>query len=111
MGSGYVGVVSMDLHLPYGGSLKDKRRELRRVTQRLAQRHGCAVAEVDHHDLWQRARIAVAMVGRDAADVGARMEAVSRAVHADEVFVVLEEAREVRAVDARPTFLDIGGGG
>ncbi len=106
MGSGYVGVVSADLHLPHGGSLKDKRRELRRLKQRLAQRHGCAVAEVDHHDLWQRARVSVALVGRDAADVGAQIEAVSRSLHADPAFEVLEESREVRAIEAEPTFLD-----
>jgi len=108
MGSGYVGVVSVDLHLPDGGPLKDKRRELRRVKQRLARRFGCAVAEVDHHDLWQRARITAALVGRDAAEVGAQMEAVSRALHADEAFIVLEESRELRPVDGEPTFLDMG---
>lgn len=108
MGSGYVGAVSADLHLPHGGSLKDKRRELRRLKQRLAQRHGCAVAEVDHHDLWQRARITIAIVGRDAQEVGTQMEAVSRALHTDPAFEVLEESREVRAVEAEPTFLDWG---
>jgi uncharacterized protein YlxP (DUF503 family) len=106
VGAGYVGVVSADLHLPVGGSLKDKRRELRRLKSRLAQRFACAVAEVDHHDLWQRARVTVALVGRDAADVGAQMEAVSRALHADEAFVVLEEARELRSVDGTPTYLE-----
>lgn len=108
MCSGYVGAVSADLHLPHGGSLKDKRRELRRLKQRLAQRHGCAVAEVDHHDLWQRARITIAVVGRDAHDVGTQIEAVSRALHTDPAFEVLEESREVRAVEAEPTFLDWG---
>jgi uncharacterized protein YlxP (DUF503 family) len=108
MGSGYVGAVSADLHLPHGGSLKDKRRELRRLKQRLAQRHGCAVAEVDHHDLWQRARITIAVVGRDAHEVGTQIEAVSRALHTDPAFEVLEESREVRAVEAEPTFLDWG---
>lgn len=110
MGCGHVGVVSADLHLPAGGSLKEKRRELRRIKQRLAQRHGCAVAEVDHHDRWQRARITVALVGRDAGEVGALMESVSRALHTDEAWVVLEESRELRVVEARPTFLDAGSG-
>jgi uncharacterized protein YlxP (DUF503 family) len=34
MGAGYVGTVSADLHLPVSGSLKDKRRELRRLIAR-----------------------------------------------------------------------------
>ena len=35
MGAGYVGTVSADLHLPVSSSLKDKRRELRRLVARL----------------------------------------------------------------------------
>ncbi|MFN8109508.1 MAG: DUF503 domain-containing protein [Thermoleophilia bacterium] len=106
-----MGVVSADLHLPQGTSLKDKRRELRRLKQRLAQRHGAAVAEVDHHDLWQRARVTAAVVGPDARDVGERVEAMARDLGGDPAFVLLEEAREVRPVEARPTFLDVRGRG
>ncbi|HWH15899.1 MAG TPA: DUF503 domain-containing protein [Miltoncostaeaceae bacterium] len=102
MGAGYVGTVSVDLHLPAGGSLKDKRRELRRVKETMARRFGCAVAEVDHHDLWQRARITAAVVGRDAADVGGRVEALSRWLNGDEVFQVVGESREVIPVSDEP---------
>lgn len=109
MGAGYVGTVSVDLHLPAGGSLKDKRRELRRIKETMARRFACAVAEVDHHDLWQRARITAAVVGRDAVDVGARVEAVSRWINADEVFQVVGESREVLAVADEP-YLRVEGG-
>jgi len=102
MGAGYVGTVSVDLHLPAGGSLKDKRRELRRVKETLARRFGCAVAEVDHHDLWQRARITAAVVGRDASDVGGRVEALSRWLNGDEVFQVVGESRDVIPVGDEP---------
>lgn len=102
MGAGYVGAVSVDLHLPVGDSLKDKRRELRRVKQGLTRRFSCAVAEVDHHDLWQRARLTAAVVGRDASDVGAQIEAMSRWLHADEAFQVVGETREVHAVGEDP---------
>lgn len=104
MGAGYVGTVSVDLHLPVGGSLKDKRRELRRVKQGVARRFACAVAEVDHHDLWQRARLTMAVVGRDASDVGAQVEAISRWMNGDEVFQVVGETREIIAVSDEPGF-------
>ena len=32
----------------------------------LQQRFGAAVAETDHHDLWQRSTLTAALVGRDA---------------------------------------------
>ncbi|MCB0881320.1 MAG: DUF503 domain-containing protein [Thermoleophilia bacterium] len=99
MGAGYVAAVSVDLHLPTSGSLKDKRREVKRVTHGLARRFGAAAAEVDHHELRQRARVTAALVGSDSADLGARVEAVSRWLHADEVFEVVGESREIIRVD------------
>lgn len=99
MGAGYVGAVSVDLHLPASGSLKDKRREVKRVVHGLARRFGASAAEVDHQDLRQRARITAAIVGGDAHDLGARVEAVSRWLHADEVFQVVGESREIIRID------------
>jgi len=62
--AGYVGILSAELHFPASGSLKDKRQLLRSAKARL-QRMGAAVAEVDHHDTWQRARLTLAFVTRE----------------------------------------------
>ena len=99
MGAGYVGILTVDLHLPEGASLKSKRRELHRVKAGLVKRFSCAVAEVDHHDLWQRARISLAVVCREAGEAERQVEAASRWLNADEVFQVVGEARDVLPVD------------
>ena len=99
MAAGYVGTVSADLHLPVSSSLKDKRRELRRLLARLRNQHQCAAAEVGFHDLWQRAQVTVAVVGPDAPGLGARLEAVSRDFHTDPAFVVVGEVRDLRPVE------------
>jgi len=65
---GYVGVLSAELHCPESGSLKEKRQFLRSAKARL-QRMGAAVAEVDHHDTWQRARLTLAFVTREHKEV------------------------------------------
>ena len=57
-----VGLLTLDLHFPGARSLKDKRRVLRRLMDRLRNRYNVAVAEVEHQDLWQRARVAVVSV-------------------------------------------------
>ena len=106
MGAGYVGTVSADLHLPVSGSLKDKRRELRRLIARLRDHHRCAVSEVDFQDLWQRAQVTVALVGPDARELGAQMEAVSRSLHTDVAFVVVDELRDLRPVEGTPRYLE-----
>jgi uncharacterized protein len=61
----YVCVLTIDLHFPENGSLKGKRRELSSVKVQLQRRFGAAVAETDHHELWQRAGLTAALVGRD----------------------------------------------
>jgi uncharacterized protein len=63
--SGYVGILSAELHFPSAHSLKEKRMYLRSAKQQLRNRFGASVAEVDHHDVWQRARLTVACVARD----------------------------------------------
>lgn len=98
MGSGYVGTLTVDLHLPVGGSLKAKRKELLRVKSGLARRFSCAVAEVDHHELWQRSRLSLAVVAREASEAGRLVESASRWLHADEAFTVVGEARDVLPV-------------
>lgn len=58
----YVLALRVDLHLPECRSLKAKRAILRPLVDGARRRYGVAVAEVDHHDQWQRAEIGVAAV-------------------------------------------------
>jgi uncharacterized protein YlxP (DUF503 family) len=65
MASGWIGILSTELHFPEAHSLKEKRMLLRSAKDQLRNRFGAAVAEVDHHDAWQRARITAAVVARE----------------------------------------------
>jgi uncharacterized protein YlxP (DUF503 family) len=64
MSSGYVGILSVELHFPASHSLKEKRHHLRSAKARL-QNMGAAVAEVDHHEVWQRSRLTLSLVARE----------------------------------------------
>jgi uncharacterized protein len=59
----YAALLLIHLHFPDAGSLKAKRKELASVKAQLHGRLGCAVSEVDHHDLWQRSTLAAALTG------------------------------------------------
>ena len=61
--------VRLELELPFSSSLKDKRRTLRSLKDRLRCKN-VSVVESDHQDLWQRAtmEIALAAVSRGAAE-------------------------------------------
>jgi uncharacterized protein len=60
-----VALGTVELHLPDVGSLKGKRHVLKGLKERVKNRFDVSVAEVDHHDSWQRATLAVACVSHD----------------------------------------------
>jgi len=58
----FVGVARYDLRLPESTSLKDKRSVVRALESALHQKFRCAVAEVEHQDLRQRAAVGVSVI-------------------------------------------------
>ena len=42
---------------------------VRSVKAQLANRVGCSIAEVDHHEVWQRTHLTLACVAREAREV------------------------------------------
>ena len=98
MASGYVGILSVELHFPENHSLKGKRKELLAVKAQLHRRFGASVAEVDHHDVWQRARLTVACVARGYRDVEELLDGAERYLGA-QAFELGRVAREVVTID------------
>ena len=78
MPSGFVAILTVELHFPEAGSLKAKRRFVRSAKDNLRNRVGASVSEVDHHDLWQRATLVVACAARSAHDAEQLAETAER---------------------------------
>jgi hypothetical protein len=92
--TGYVGILTVELHFPDSGSLKGKRRHLRSAKAQLRDRFGVSVAEVDHHDLWQRATLAVACATREHGELQELLDAVVRYLGSQQ-YELLRAEREV----------------
>jgi len=75
--AGFVGILSCELHFPASHSLKEKRHFLRSAKQRL-QNMGFAVAEVDHHDVWQRSRLTLSVVAREYGELERMLDEAER---------------------------------
>jgi len=80
MGAGFVGIVSIDVHLPDSHSLKEKRKDVLSLKADLQRRFAAAVAEVDYHELWQRSLLTASLVDRHAHDLEVRLDDVARFV-------------------------------
>ncbi len=71
-----VALLSVELHLPGAQSLKDKRMVLRRIKDRIGK-FNVAVAEVAHHDLWQRAGLGIVTISTSQAHAEQELAAVA----------------------------------
>lgn len=60
-----VGTLLIDVHIPGAGSLKEKRQVVRSMVRRVQHRFNVSIAEINNENKWQRASIAVCMVGDD----------------------------------------------
>jgi uncharacterized protein len=90
-----VALGTVELHLPDVESLKGKRHVLKGLKQRVRARFEVSVAEVDHHDMWQRATLAVAYVSHDSRHAN---EVVSKAldfIEANVEGMVIQESVEI----------------
>jgi uncharacterized protein len=98
MGAGYVGILSFELHFPDNRSLKGKRKELLSVKAQLQRRFGAAVAEVDHHDVWQRSRLTLACVARGHNELHGLLDGAERYLHGQD-FELGSVEREIVALE------------
>lgn len=97
-GSGFAGLMVLDVLIPQAQSLKDKRQPLRSIKQRLRDA-GFSVSEVDHHDKWQRAQVAVSIVGRGSGDVEDLLDTALRVFEQRPDLDVSVRQRTVLAID------------
>ena len=94
--AGFVGILSVELHFPENGSLKGKRKYVKSAKAQLHERFGATVAEVEFHELWQRAGLTVACAARDHRELQELLDAVVRYLGSQE-FELLRADREVVA--------------
>ena len=76
----FVCLLEIELTLPDNASLKGKRKEITSLKEQLRRRFGATVAETAHHDLWQRATLTAALVGRDVGPLEAAVDEMERFV-------------------------------
>jgi hypothetical protein len=57
-----IGSLMLEIFIPCSQSLKDKRRVVHSIKDRLRSHHNVAVAEIDHQDTHQRATLGVVSI-------------------------------------------------
>jgi len=89
-----IGVLTLEIELPYAHSLKEKRAVLQKMRDRLRARFNVALAELDHQDVWQHATLGVVSISN------------SRALLEATLRQVLEESEKILGQDVVSHELD-----
>ena len=71
-----IGLSTLQFYLPGVSSLKEKRSILKSMLAKLRNKFNISVAEVDHHDKWQSAQIAIVCVSNTTVHVEKTMNNV-----------------------------------
>lgn len=91
-----VGVLRLQLSLPASRSLKDKRRVLQSLLDRLHQQFNVAAAEVDYQDDRRRAEIAVSCVSNDGTHANRILSRALAVVEREADVVLMDVEMELR---------------
>ena len=71
-------ILQLELNIPQAQSLKDKRRVIKSLKDRLSAHFNVSVAEVDYLDKWQRAGLAIVMVSAERSHLESKFEYIKR---------------------------------
>lgn len=77
-----VGILQIEVLIPGATSLKDKRRVVRSLKDRLHREHQVSVAEVDALDIHHVAILGLSMISNDAKHISATFDRVLKKVQA-----------------------------
>ena len=90
-----IGVLRIEIHIAGARSLKEKRRVLRSLKDRLFNEFNVSVAEVDEQDKWQLAVLGIATVGTDRRFVESVLDKVLEFIYRNPAYVANCTEREI----------------
>lgn len=88
-----VGIGVAELHIPEARSLKDKRRVVKSLLDRVHSRFRVSAAEVEFQDLRQRARLGFSLVNSDRTRAHATLDEIGRLLETADAFVTRWETQ------------------
>lgn len=90
-----VGLLQIELSIPYNRSLKGKRRVLKSIKARVRSRFNVSVAEVDLNDVWDAAILAVTCAANQSSIIHQVLSKVVDAIERTHDVVVVDYAIEI----------------
>lgn len=86
----FIGQCDLDLHIEASQSLKDKRRVILSLKEKLKNNFNVAVCEFGDLSMWQRTQLGIATCGNDRVVVDSTLKAVLEYLHRIHSIAVLD---------------------
>jgi len=90
------GICKISIHIPGSNSLKDKRRVVRGIKDRIRHNFNVSVAEVDGEELWQRTVLGIACVSNKQSPIAEMFL---------EIIKIIKNNGEIYILDSQVEFL------
>ncbi len=86
----HIGVLQFTMEIPHAASLKDKRRVIKSLKDRIRRRFNVSIAEIDDLDEWTVATLGASMTGNDIPYINSAL---------DKLLNVLDDERDAILAD------------
>jgi len=86
-----VGSLEVEIFIPGSQSLKEKRKIVKSLKDKIRARFNVSISEVDFHDKWQRALIGISCVNSGRREVEIIFERIKNVIRENGEFVVIKE--------------------
>ena len=90
-----LGLCTIELFIADSQSLKDKRKVLLSLKDKLQQKFNLSVAEVDEQDMWQKAVLALACVANDSRHVNQVLDQALNLIRSNPAVEVVQSRVEL----------------
>ena len=91
----FVAILKLELHIPASNSLKHKRMILNSFKGKMKNNFNISIAEIDEHDKWQKAIVAVCQVSSDKRYIQGTMDKVLKFADSFRGVDVLRDEMEI----------------
>jgi uncharacterized protein len=92
----HIGALALNLHIPAAQSLKEKRRVIKSIKDRVHARFNVSVSEIGELDKWQAASLGFAMISNDRDVISGNFE---------RILALIETIGEVQVLGVQTEYL------
>ena len=90
-----VGILQVELLISDGNSLKDKRRVLNRIKDRVKKNINASIAEIGYMDKWRRALLGVAVISNGRKNLSSHLDNIMNFISGDRKVTVIDYTMEM----------------